>query len=332
MFARVFFFSWIGLLASGASACDLCAIYNADSATGQSGQGLSVNIAEQYVPYGTVQLDGHTLPPSSLDQLYVNKSMTHLVPTWSFSQSFSISLSIPYIYERYRESHLLPGAPFVETTSGANDGIGDVSLVGRLTVLRASKGSAAAAVSLLAGVKFPTGNPSFLRKEVELTKALDEIYGTGHQHAIGGVHFTDLTLGSGSYDGVFGVTANTHWSRAFCNAQFQYYLRTPGESGYEFGDEWILTGGPGYYLVLHESVTFGVQAVATYDKMDSDILVGRTNPNSGMTAIYLGPQFNLTLGGRFSANAGFDWPLHIDNNGLQNVPNYRVHAGLSFRF
>src|SRR5215470_4570072 len=106
MLARILISGWIGLLASGAFACDLCAIYNADSATGQSGQGLSMNIAEQYIPYGTVQLNGHALPPSSLDQLYVNKSMTHLVPTWSFSKNFSLSLSIPYIYERYRESHL----------------------------------------------------------------------------------------------------------------------------------------------------------------------------------------------------------------------------------
>jgi hypothetical protein len=51
-----------------------------------------------------------------------------------------------------------------------------------------------------------------------------------------------------------------------------------------------------------------------------------------MTAIYLGPQLNLTLGERFSVNAGVDLPMNIDNQGLRNVPDYRIHAGLSFRF
>jgi hypothetical protein len=330
--ARVLFLSSMLLLARAALGCDLCAIYNADTASGQSGHGFSINLAEQYIPYDTVQLNGETLPPSSLDQNYLHKSMAHIVPTWSFSPRFSVSLSLPVIYQRYRETHLLPANPFVETTSGEQTGIGDLSLIGRATLFRASKGQLAASVSVLGGVKFPTGNTYWLEQEVSLTRALDQLYGPGHQHAISGVHFTDLTFGSGSYDGIFGVTANSRWSRIFCNGQFQYYLRTPGVTGYEFGDEWMITGGPGVYMLLSEAFTLSLQCVATYDQMDSDLLLGRENPNSGMTAIYLGPLFNCTIGERFSANAGFDWPMMLDNNGLQNVPDYRVHGGISFRF
>lgn len=50
------------------------------------------------------------------------------------------------------------------------------------------------------------------------------------------------------------------------------------------------------------------------------------------TAWYLGPQLGLTLGERFSAVAGVDIPLHITANGLQNVPNYRLHGSLVWRF
>jgi len=332
MSARVLLFGLILWLARGASGCDLCAIYNADTATGQSGSGFSLNVAEQYIPYRTVQRNGHELPPSSLDQMYLDQSMTHIVPTWSFSRRFSASVSLPVIYQRYREMHLLAAAPFVETTSGEQTGIGDLSLIGRCMVFHGSKGQAAATVNLLAGVKFPTGNPYWLKKEVELTRELDALYGPGHDHAISGIHFSDLAFGSGSYDGVFGLTVNTRWSRLFCNGQFQYYLRTPGESGYEYGDEWMISGGPGAFLFLHESFTLSLQCLVSYDQMDSDTLVGRENPNSGMTAIYLGPQVNLTFGERLSVNGGVDLPVSIENNGLQNVPDYRVHAGISFRF
>jgi hypothetical protein len=51
-----------------------------------------------------------------------------------------------------------------------------------------------------------------------------------------------------------------------------------------------------------------------------------------MTAIYLGPQLNLSIGEHFSLNAGVDIPIEIDNRGLQNVPDYRLHGGMSFRF
>src|SRR5207249_2073356 len=122
------------------------------------------------------------------------------------------------------------------------------------------------------------------------------------------------------------------WSRLFANAQFQYYLRTHGESGYRFGDEWMLSGGPGLFLWLHETFTLSLQALGSYDSMDPDIVLNRKNGNTGLRAIYLGPQLNLTIGERFTLNVGADLPVHIDNDGLQNVPNYRLHGGISFRF
>jgi hypothetical protein len=33
-----------------------------------------------------------------------------------------------------------------------------------------------------------------------------------------------------------------------------------------------------------------------------------------------------------AVNAGADFPLAIANNGLQTVPAFRVHGGISFRF
>jgi len=40
----------------------------------------------------------------------------------------------------------------------------------------------------------------------------------------------------------------------------------------------------------------------------------------------------LTMGDHFSGVAGVDVPLHITHNGLLNVPDYRFHARLVWRF
>jgi hypothetical protein len=260
----------------------------------------------------------------------VDSSITHLVPAWNFSERFGMSLNVPYVHKHfYRFQRTGTG---IVTESGTEAGLGDASLIGRFTAWRRAGASGAVFVNLLAGVKFPTGDADRVAEEVSTTRALDVIYGPGHQHALGGVHLRDLALGSGSWDGVFGVTANSRWKRILLNAQFQYYLRTPGESDYEYGDEWMLSGGPGVYLFLRDEFSLSLQALATYDHMQPDELLGRENRNTGMEAVYLGPQLNLSLGQHFSANVGLDIPVAIDNQGFQNVPDWRLHGGFSWRF
>jgi hypothetical protein len=69
-----------------------------------------------------------------------------------------------------------------------------------------------------------------------------------------------------------------------------------------------------------------------YETMARDKLFGRKSNHTGMTSWYLGPLINLGMGKRFSANLGIDVPLSIDNNGFQNVPDWRLHGGVGWRF
>ena len=330
MFTRAFLSSLMLLLTGRLWACELCAIYNADAAKEGGGRGFSLAIAEQYIPYGTVQLNGRELPPSILDQAFLDSSTTHVVPGWNFSDAFSLNLNLPIIHNDYKRFQLTGTGILRE--AGHETGIGDLALIARWRVIQKQLGETTFSVNLLGGVKFPTGDPGWVKAEVDSTRALDAIYGIGHQHSISGVHQSDLALGSGSYDGVMGLTANAQWKRLFCNAQFQYYLRTVGESDYRYGNEWMLSGGPGFFILLHPERSLSLQLLAAYDNAAPDTVLDRENLNSGMTAIYLGPQLQLALGSRFTANAGVDIPLRIENQGLQNVPNYRFHAGVSYRF
>lgn len=329
------------LLSSGdlGKACDLCAISSASSAQGESVSGFSFTLSQQFIPFRTEYMDGKELDRMGRSKPdYLDKSITHLVPTWNFSDRFGVSLNIPLVYERYkRQDFLFPISPgSVIKEQGVESGLGDISLIGRATVFRRAEMEWGVSVTALAGVKFPTGDPDFLKTEAE--RALNynryNSFPPNHAHsfAYSGVHLSDLALGSGSYDGIFGLQLSTRWDRWFFNVLAQYYLRTEGESTYEYGEEVMINGGPGAYLLLTKRYTLALQAYAGYESRAKDELFGTKAPNTGMSAWYLGPQVTFTWGLHFAAQAAVDLPLWITNNGFQNVPDYRIHGSLTWRF
>jgi hypothetical protein len=321
---------WTLGLATG-RACDLCAIYSAANARGESEAGFLFTISEQYIPYRTVQKDGQELPFNpTLNSIYLDSSITHFVPGYNFSERFGVNLNVPVVYNHFNRIELQPTG-FV-TERGTVSGLGDVALIGRYRFWQIARPDLSFNATLLGGVKFPTGDSERLASEVALTRAFALTPGGAHQHAFGGVHQRDISPGSGSFDGIFGTTLNLRWKRWFVNNQFQYYLRTEGEPGYQYGDELLLSGGPGAYLLLKDSCTLSLQANAAYEIMRRDRIIGLEAPFTGMTAWYMGPVLSFTWGEHFSAQAGVDVPLHIRNNGVQNVPDYRVRAGLTWRF
>jgi hypothetical protein len=320
------------------SACEFCAVYNADNAARQANSGFWFTISEQYVPHRTSQFEGEEVHPA--DPNYVDRSITHLVPGYNFSPRFGISLNVPLTYLNFKRRDIrysLSNPPVFETEKDTEFGLGDISLIARVTVFEKSAMEYGWVVTLLGAAKFPTGDSDRIKDEVEQTKIFESLLppGTPHDplgHSVTSVHQHDLALGSGSYDGIFGLTANGRWRRLFFNSQIQYYLRTEGESDFKYGNELMISGGPGAFLWLTEEHTFSLQANAVYDTMARDEILGRKSNRTGQTGWYLGPLLNFTWSERFSANAGIDVPLRIENNGFQSVPDYKIHGGVSWRF
>jgi hypothetical protein len=321
--------SWRGSVV----ACDLCAIYSANSARGDSDSGPLLTLNEQFTSYGTLQQDGNVFKGfPEMQENYLASSITHLVPGYNFSPNFGLNLNIPIIYRSFTRVDLQPNDGSLEKESGTVSGLGDVSLIARWTAFKKVKMSYSIIFNVLAGVKFPTGDTDRLDQEVERERFFNEFFGTDvHAHTFGGIHQHDLTLGSGSFDGVFGTVLNLRWKRWFINQQFQYYLRTEAND-YQFGDWLIVSAGPGAYVLLDENYTLSVQASAFYEAMKQDMVTGKINDQTGSTAWYLGPQLVFTMGDHFSTQAGVDLPLRINNHGLQSVPDYRVHAAFKWRF
>lgn len=319
------------------NACELCAIYGADNAREQRDSGFLLTLSESYIPYGTVQLNGREISGS---HDFRNSSITHVVPSFNLTPHLGISLNVPIVHQEFSRQELrysLSQPPVFRTERGDITGLGDLSLIGRYTFFERHKMQYSVAFSALAGVKFPTGDTDRISDEVDQIRIYDALTppGTPHDplgHSISGVHQHDLSAGSGSFDGVFGLTSSARWRQWFLNAQIQYYLRTPGEAGFERGDELMVSGGPGYYLLSGRVGTLNLQLNAGYDTMARDRVEGRLSDFTGMTAWYVGPQIGGTLGEHFSGVAGIDLPLAITSNGLQNVPDFRFHASLVWTF
>jgi hypothetical protein len=308
-----------------ACACELCAIYGATSARSEA-TGPVFTVAEQYISEHRLQYHSHEVIVDNPE--FLDSSITHVIGGYNLSRNLGVNLNVPIIRRDFRIYDADTGA----YSEGRAQGFGDIALIGRWTPYSSQSMSRGFRVNLLAGIKAPTGDTRYLREDVAQKETLDAIYGVGHDHAFSAVHLHDLTLGSGSFDGIFGITATARYKRAFVTAEAQYYLRTEGESGFRFGDTVMVSGGPGAYLVLRKSFTLNLQAVARFENTEHSEYSGAISSQTGMREIYAGPQFTVTAGGHFSAQAGVDLPIDIRNSGFQVVPDYRVHGSFTWSF
>ena len=287
-------------------ACDLCVIYGAMEAQGGSGQGFFGGAAEQYTHIGTFQSGGHDAP--NPDGEYLNSLNSQVFAGYNFNNRFGLQFNLPVIYRDYAKT----GA------YGSEAGIGDVSLIGngRLYEKLSEKGTFS--WTALGGIKFPTGNTDKLNPAVPDFAA-----------GIGG---HDLTLGSGSYDGLVGTGFYARWKQLFLTGTMQYAIRTEVDFGYQFANDWTWFGGPGVYLVMDDKYTLALQAVVSGESKGEDTINGIATDDTAIMSVYLGPQINFTWSDRLSVQIAADLPVSIASSGEQIVPSYRIRAAVTWRF
>ena len=302
---------------SAAFACDLCAFYSANQARTDVGEGPFLGVAEQFTHFGTVQVDGHEVSNPS-DQ-YMDSSVSQLFAGYNFSSRFGVQVTMPLIYRSFKRPDGLGGID-----EGTESGLGDVALLGNLILANHYSSKFAYNWSLLAGIKFPTGDSDRLREEFN---EVDNPVGPPS-----GIHGHDLALGSGSYDGIIGTGIYVRWKRVFLSGGVQYAIRSTGDFDYRYANDLTWSGGPGYMIVVNDDYTLGLQAVVSGEWKKKDTFQGEEAEDTGVTSVYLGPQINMTWGSSLSAQVAADLPVSIQNTSLQTVPDYRVRASVSWHF
>jgi hypothetical protein len=338
-----------------ARACDVCGCYapqlnithSTDDTPERPGDSITSSgrfwalgfygaVAEQFTYFGTVQLDGNE-QPNPTDQ-YLESSITQLVAGYAFNERFGLQLNLPMIYRSYKR----PEGFAIE--HGTESGLGDISLLGKFVAYdselalhrhrseindgKSMKQEIAApdfawSVVLLAGIKFPTGDTSRIKEEFNE----EEVPGAPQS----GIHGHDLTLGTGSYDGVFGTQISGRYRNWFAQFDLQFRLRGDGLHQYDFANDLSWAGGPGYYLIHRRDATLGLQFIVSGEYKDTDVFRGESAVDTGITSVFVGPRV-VGAYGRWSLEVALDLPVLIENTAFQAVPDYRIRSGIAIQF
>ena len=214
--------------------------------------GLYTAIAEQFTHFGSLQFDDREVANPTGQRL--ETSITQFVAGYGINDRFALQFNAPFIYRDFRRPE---GFAIDE---GNVSGFGDVSLLAKAVlwhfvstarrefnveeknpVAIEHESDCTCSVVALGGLKFPTGDPSRLQEEFHEV----EIPGAPES----GIHGHDLTLGTGSYDGIFGAQGSVRYKNFFAEANGQFTLRGDGAHDYHFANDLIWSAGPGYYLV-----------------------------------------------------------------------------------
>lgn len=326
-----------------ARGCDPCAIYTTTEAR-EDQTGLRLGLGQQYTYFHTLKNDGVTVP--NPDGEKIGSSITQLMAGYNFFPRFGLQLNLPIISRSYRRV----------VASGIEDGdasgVGDLSLLAIGKLFSWAEMDRIAHVVAFAGVKLPSGSTSFLKEEVPpepcipfpdptacqqrvaVPKDLHPHHGSGPPS---GIHGHDLTLGSGSVDGLIGAQLFGAWGRWFTTAAIQYAARNEGAYDYRFANDLLFAVGPGAYLwadhVLYgQPWTLRAQGVFSGETKGTDSIDGMRVGDTGFTGLYLGPYFGFAWGTHLNLELGADLPVLQNTSALQIVPDYRIRGGVTWRF
>jgi hypothetical protein len=327
--------------ATPAQACDLCAIYTG-SLMRQDKTGFFIGASEQFSYFGGIREDDHSVPNPQNE--WMSSSITQLVAGSQATPQLGVQANVPLISREYRR--LEDGI----ARRGDVGGLGDISLLGRYTPVSRAVGSTLVHLELFAGLKLPTGNGDQLSEELDHSEEEGEVHeldvrealasGVPAAHAphheagehASAIHGHDLALGSGSVDGIFGVTLYADFKRLFSQASVQYVVRGNGDFSYEYANDLTWEAGPGLYIATEDTWTAAVRFVISGENKGRDHQKGVLLDDTAITAVYLGPGFAMTWSDSLHADLAVDLPVEQDTTGRQIVADYRLRAGVSWRF
>jgi hypothetical protein len=307
----------VTLAAGNVRACDVCAVYTATEQR-ESRQGLLVGVSEQLSRFTTLQDDGEKIDNPGE---HLTSSITQFLLGYDFDSRFGLQFTLPVIVRdfRRREDGVIQ--------SGDETGIGDVSLIGTVRPFHYVNERSVIRTTLLGGLEFPTGSTDRLREELE-----EDHHDEEEDAGPIGVHGHDLALGSGSFDGIIGGGFFASWDRFFWTTAVQYAIRTEGDFDYRYANDLTWIGGPGVYPYLAHDSSVALQAVVSGEHKGKDTQHDEDVGDTAITSVYMGPAVGVTWGTALGAEIAADFPIFQDNSGVQIVRDYRLRAGVSWRF
>ncbi len=313
-----------------AHACDLCAVYTAGMAHGET-TGWYAGASTQFTRYDELRMDGHRVHADSGQ--YLDSSITQLFVGYGITNRLGVQVTLPYIHRSF-ERPVHDGVD-KDTLSG----IGDATAIAQYVLFRHDDADHSFVWRALGGIKFGTGDSDRLREELDEDHHHDAQgqvpvarHGGHGEGPVSGIHGHDLALGSGSTDFVVGTSAFARTGRWFGSGDVQYAIRRRGDFDYRFGNDLQWTLSAGRYLVLEHGRTVSLQLNLAGEDKDYDDVAGMKADDTHARMLFLGPQLGFTFGPRWSLELRAETPVDVDNSAIQTTAGWRARAALVAAF
>lgn len=214
----------------------------------------------------------------------------HYEIIYGVTEDLSLTIEVPHIIEKKEKR-------------GISDGLGEVALRGKYQLFKKDTLGAQDKVSLIYGLKLPTGNED-----------------------------KKPSLGSGSFDHLFGLSAGHESTTLYGFATGRYLLKT--ESGNEEkGDRAIIDIAFGFrpWLRPYKSWDLVVLFENSYIFSQKNKLNGVKQENSGGHKILTGPTFLWSIR-NVMVKGGIQFPVWQDLNGNQEKTDLRSVIAVEYHF
>ncbi len=306
-------------------ACELCSIFNSIDNQERQSKNFFVGLAYQnQISSSNAKPDFFSQINRNAEKQEIDSNTTQFMANYFFTNSFSLQINIPFIYRKFRR---FDGNSYV---NGRENGIGDASFLVKYIPFQDFQKTVNYRIEFFTGLKLPTGNSDRLSEVLE-----DPILPSFQKHGgpagslVGG---DDLTLGSGSYDVIFGNNFYLQQARFHLQGNFQYTLKTEGDFNYEFGDDlqWALS--PGYYLFLDHSYTTALRLRFSGEYKFKDKLENEKLENSDEFNIFLGPELVFSFYNNSFLQISHSFVLKNDDSNNEVAAKQRFFASFVYRF
>ena len=336
--------SGLCLAAPLAAACETCALYSPPSQRFLLKQdhesSYKVNWFTRYSTLdtrlnGTREMDAHGEEIKS----YINQ----LSLEYQAAPRLRAQLSLPILCRDFKArqgEHL---------QSDDESGPGDLSLIGKYTLHDAAMEEGQLQVTLIGGLKTPTGNTDRIgANDAHHEEAAHEAashHGSGeadhhggeagdaneHAHGTSAISGHDVTLGSGSWDLFGGLQAEYNRNNWSLDGMIQYYWRNEGDYGYTFADDLYISAHIGRILMRKNNVALGLRTGILGEFRDADEQDGVAIEHTRLDSWYIDLTATLATGS-FIGEAGVDLPLEQESGAATLVPDarFRLSAGIFF--
>lgn len=256
---------------------------------------------------GEIEADHHR-------ELRTLNELAQLDISYGVTPKFALSLSIPFMNNRYHEHVIIANHPpaglHEHYASERISGMGDLRLTGKYAAHTSIRHLLVAGL----GIKAPTG-------EYKL------------RNSSGDINEPTLMPGSGAWDGLFSLhyayQIQPHEWDTFISGAYQ--LTTANDLEYKMGNTLLLNTGTNYRFTAHEK-EFTASLQINLRQTPRDEFNGQDVPNTGGTWVYLTPGITAHATPTTALYTHLQLPLYQDVNDANLVPSYGLIAGLSHSF